>query len=169
MIDDDDSSAARGSTELAKDVARAQWSDVNRTIIHFNEIIHRTRQLTATVVLASFGAALASFTAKPSLRVHLAACLPDMHVATPIILLGMLSLGVGFALDRRYYTRLLLGSVQVAQALELDFDLPAKLTVALGKVVPPTHAVTMLRMFYLTGLVIGIFLMWFVNVATEVG
>jgi hypothetical protein len=34
-------------------IARDPWSDVIRTQIHFNEIIHRTRQLTATIVIAT--------------------------------------------------------------------------------------------------------------------
>jgi hypothetical protein len=53
-----------GLSASSKDVARDQWSSVVRTQTRFNEIIHRTRQLTMTAVAAAFGAAFASFATK---------------------------------------------------------------------------------------------------------
>jgi hypothetical protein len=46
-----------GLSASSKDIARDQWTNFVRTQIHLNEVIHRTRQLTVTVVAAAFGVA----------------------------------------------------------------------------------------------------------------
>jgi hypothetical protein len=155
-------------TKWERETARSQWLEVNRTLTHFNDIIHRTRQLTATVVLAAYGAALASFNARPELKVELASCIPPLHAASVIVFLGIIALAVGCAIDRGYYFRLLISAVELAERLETDFELPAKLTVKLTNTVSRIHATTVVISFYVTGLVIGVFLIWFLNTARVV-
>jgi hypothetical protein len=144
-----------GLSASAKDIARDQWSNVVRTQIHFNEIIHRTRQLTVTVIAAAFGAAIASFAAKPAGHLTLEAFSVNVPIATPLVILGLIFLAVGFLMDRSYYYKLLLGAVEVGEHLETTYDLPAKLTITLSKAVSRRRANIIINLFYIGGLLIG--------------
>jgi hypothetical protein len=101
-----------GPSTSSKDVARDQWSNVVRTQIHFNEIIHRTRQLTVTVVAAAFGAAIAAFAAKPAGHLTFEAFNLSVPIAPPLVFLGWIFLLIGFLMDRLYYYKLLLALLQ---------------------------------------------------------
>jgi hypothetical protein len=156
----------RRKSKWEKETARAQWVEINRTLTHFNEIIHRTRQLTATVVLAAFGAALAAFSAQPTFKIPLVSWLPPLHVATVIIMLGLILLAVGYAIDRGYYFKLLLAAVGVAERLEQEYKLPAKLTLELSESVSRKRARITILSFYGAGVLIGLLLALFINYAT---
>src|SRR3712207_1436446 len=115
-----------GGSAARYDVAKDQWGSVIRAQIHFNEAIQRTRQLTATIVLATFGASAAFFATHPHTLVVGFLGLPPVHVTTPVIILGLLFLGVGYLTDHRYYYRMLVAAVQVGEAIERDYGLPAQ-------------------------------------------
>lgn len=66
MLDSVGDASEEQMTASRYDVAKDQWSSVIRVQIHFNEAIQRTRQLTATAVVAAYGATLAYFVANSS-------------------------------------------------------------------------------------------------------
>jgi hypothetical protein len=153
-----------GHTLSKEDAAQEQWSDIVRTQIHFNEIVYRLRQSTATVVLAAFGAAIAGFVTKPNAHVLIGGW--SVQLSTPIVVVGLFFLLVGFVLDRFYYYKLLIAAVGVAEKVERSYDLPAKLSVALSAAVSRRHAWRMINVFYIGGLAIGGALILFLNYAT---
>ena len=126
-----------------KETALSQWVEVNRTLTHFNDIIQKTRQLTATVVLAADGAALAAFSAD------------KFPLSVAIVLLGFLALYIGYSIDKNYYFKLLLTAVRVSEELEKKYDLPAKLTIRLSKEVQQSNAESIVIRFYQSGILIG--------------
>jgi hypothetical protein len=134
-----------------KETALSQWVEVNRTLTHFNDIIQKTRQLTATVVLAADGAALAAFSSN------------NYALSVAIILLGFLALFVGYTIDKNYYFKLLLAAVRVSEELEKKYDFPAKLTMRLSKEVQQSNAETIVIRFYQSGIVIGVVLIGIVS------
>jgi hypothetical protein len=152
MKDDDGLSAS------SKDVARDQWSSVVRTQIHFNEIIHRTRQLTMTAVAAAFGAAFASFATKTPTNLTIEAFQLSVPSATLLVVLGWTFLLIGYLMDRVYYYKLLLSAVAVGEELENTYDLPAKLTTALSKKVSRRRANIVIHLFYAGAFLAGLVL-----------
>lgn len=152
------------------DMAKDQWGNVIRVQIHFNELISRTRQLTATVVLATYGSAVAFFSAHPHTMWNIGTkCIKMVHVSTPVVILGMLFLAVGFFTDRLYYFRLLIAAVEVGESIEKTKDLPVKLSVHLSRAVNRRHAAFTVWLFYGVATLVGLALIWFVNRAAIVG
>ena len=129
--------------------------------------IHRTRQVTATVVLATYGSAAAFFASHPTAMWSIRSLGASLHVVSPIILLGILFLLVGWATDRKYYFKLLISSVEVGEKeIERRFDFPAKLTIKLSSSVNRLHAKFTVYLFYFAALSAGILLFLFVNFST---
>ena len=151
------------------DMAKDQWANIIRVQIHFNELIHRTRQVTATVVLATYGSAAAFFASHPTAMWNIKSLGASFHVVSPIILLGILFLLVGWATDRKYYFKLLISSVEVGEEIERRFDFPAKLTIKLSSSVNRLHAKFTVYLFYFAALLAGILLFLFVNFSTVSG
>jgi len=143
-----------GLSASSKDVARDQWSSVVRTQTRFNEIIHRTRQLTMTAVAAAFGAAFASFATK-SANLTIEAFQLTVPSATLLVVLGWTFLLIGYLMDRLYYYPLLLSAVVVGEDLENTYDLPAKLTTALSKKVTRRRANIVVQLFYIVAFSLG--------------
>jgi hypothetical protein len=124
---------ADGGFAAKYEVPKDQWGNIIRVQIHFNELIHRTRQLTATVVLATYGASAAFFASHPKAMWELG--IIQVHITTPLIILGFAFILVGLFTDRGYYFDLLLASVKAGEDIEKEFDLPAKLTLALSEAI----------------------------------
>jgi hypothetical protein len=160
---DDRNSAAR------YDVAKDQWGNVLRVQIHFNEAIHRTRQLTATAVLAAYGGALAYF-ASNSFKFLVIPCAGiSVHFSTPLVILAWIFLFVGYMLDRHYYYRMLIAAVDEAMAAEQEFNFPIKLATRLSRAVKPHQAKRTIAIFYFSAVAIGIVIIWAVNRLTVLG
>jgi len=147
-----------GLSASSKDVARDQWSSVVRTQTRFNEIIHRTRQLTMTAVAAAFGAAFASFATK-SANLTIEAFQLTVPSATLLVVLGWTFLLIGYLMDRLYYYPLLLSAVVVGEDLENTYDLPAKLTTALSKKVTRRRANIVVQLFYIGAFLVGLIIL----------
>lgn len=160
---DDQATAAR------YDVAKDQWATVIRVQIHFNEAIHRTRQLTATAVLATYGAALAYFASNSSKFLVAPYTGVAIHYSTPLVLLAFIFLFVGYMLDRHYYFRLLLSSVNAAMEAEKNFNLPIKLSTHLSGAVKPHQARRTIAIFYWSAVAVGLFIIWAVNTLAVLG
>ncbi|CAN7340792.1 hypothetical protein [Bosea sp. LjRoot237] len=148
------------------DVAKDQWSSVIRVQIHFNEAIQRTRQLTATAVVAAYGATLAYFVANSSRLLFVPWIRMEVHIASPLIILAFVFLLVGYILDRFYYFRMLMAAVKAAADAETEFDLPIKLSSNIMKRVKPYQADFLIAVFYLSAVGVGVFILWAINSLT---
>lgn len=151
------------------DVAKDQWGNVIRVQIHFNEAIHRTRQLTATAVLLIYGAALAYFASNSFKFLVVPWWGISIHFATPLVLLAFIFIIIGYILDRHYYFKMLEMAVIVAMDAERDFDLPIKLSTGLSQAVKPGWAKFTIALFYFSAAAVGGLIIWAVNVLTVFG
>jgi hypothetical protein len=109
------------SPEEAKRIAElnllmTEWKTVVKTQMHFNDMIMRARATGISVVMAVYGAA--GFTVGKFPGQYLGLDGIRFHASIPIIIFGLSLLMAIYILDRKYYFRLLLGSVK--RGLEID-------------------------------------------------
>ncbi|WP_150129694.1 hypothetical protein [Bosea sp. RAC05] len=150
-------------------MAKEQWGNVLRVQIHFNEAIHRTRQLTATAVLAAYGAALAYFASNTFKFLVVPSTGITMHFATPLVILAWIFLFVGYMIDRHYYFRMLVAAVDEAAQAEQKYDFPIKLSTRLSTAVKPRQAKRTIAIFYGSAVFIGFAIIWAINHLTVLG
>lgn len=151
------------------DIAKDQWGNVIRVQIHFNEAIHRTRQLTATAVLAAYGGALAYFASNSFKFLLIPYTGIVVHFATPLVFFAWCFLFVGYILDRHYYYRMLIAAVETAIDAEKLYDLPIKLSTRLSISVKPHQAKRNIAIFYWMAVFVGIVIIISINFLTVLG
>ena len=93
-----------------------QWKTIIGVQMHFNDMIIRTRTLGVTVVVAVYGAAAASIGQFP--RQFIIVCGKEFHISILGVLLGLLLLTSVFIIDKFYYYKLLIASVEKAEHIE---------------------------------------------------
>lgn len=166
-LNTDEASDANSASRF--DIAKDQWGNVIRVQIHFNEAIQRTRQLTATAVLATYGASLAYFSSKTFNFLVVPYTGVAVHFATPLVVLAWVFLFVGYMLDRHYYFRMLVAAVDEAAQAEQKFDFPIKLSTRLLTAVKPRQAKRTIAIFYGSAVLIGVVIIWAINRLTVLG
>jgi hypothetical protein len=97
-----------------------QWKTIIAVQMHFNDMIIRTRTLGVTVVVAVYGAAAASIGQYPKQYIEVLG--NAFHISILGILLGILLLASVFIIDKFYYYKLLIGTVEKAEQLEHELN-----------------------------------------------
>src|SRR5215470_7344913 len=95
-----------------------RWRAVVDTQMHFNDMLMRTRSIGLSMVIAVYGAAIVSAGQFPNSTVTFAG--HRLHVGVGIFAVGMLLLVSLFLLDRCYYYRMLLATVEHAEEIERE-------------------------------------------------
>jgi hypothetical protein len=105
----------KSNKEIQSDILE-QWKTIVGIQMHFNDMIIRARTLGLTVVVAVYGAAVASIGQFP--KQYLSILGRELHISIIGFLLGFILLISVFIIDRCYYYELLIGSVEKAEELE---------------------------------------------------
>ena len=94
------------------------WKDSIDVQMHFNELIMRNRTVVSSIIVVALGAALSFI--KLGLKINIADSKSMMlgDFIAVVALCGLVSYGV---IDIGYYFRLLLGSVEFSENLELEY------------------------------------------------
>ena len=145
-----DAVSTRGTTDNA--VAFVQrWRAILDTQMHFNDMLMRTRATAGSIVLAAFGAAAVSIAQHPDRLIRLPGT--AIHVASVIVVAGLLLLTAVFVLDYFYFYRMLLAVVRLGVELEVESRQPTspielEVTGCIAKAVPERLASLVILVFY---------------------
>ena len=135
-----------------------QWKTVISVQMHFNEMISRIRQVAATV---GFGGT-AYILSKPNDSLEVMFSLNSIGFTNKSmlfisLLIFIISIGL---LDRFYFFKMLVSSVDIAKKTEFDFDLPVKLTTSISRNTTKNQAV--LPVYFLYSCIVVLNLVFFI-------
>ncbi|HJY78067.1 MAG TPA: hypothetical protein VKE95_15630 [Burkholderiales bacterium] len=136
-----------------------RWRAVIDTQMHFNDMLMRTRSIGLSMVIAVYGAAIVSAGQYPDSTVTFFAY--RLHVGVGIFFVGMLLLVSLFLLDRCYYFRMLIATVELAEEIERESGsamqpIELKLTQHVSASVSRRTASLVLWLFYAVPFLIGL-------------